>query len=420
MTKLFVMPSFQALFKVQALSAANDSLLRNAVIILFAYQNIYFFGLPKTYLINLCVLLFVLPFLLFSSYGGKLADFGNKVKIVRFIKLCEILIVITAALVFYFHQYAWFLVVIFALGAHSAFFGPIKYSILPQYFTRRDVVLANGYIEMSTFMAIIIGQTVGSWLIASKFIIALVLISGAFSLFGYFYSFKLIYVPPTSSYLGISKNLFKDSWHMYRKVTENALVNINIHAISWFWAIGVIYTIQLPLFTLKYLGTDPHVLALLLTLFSLGIGLGSLVCAKISRGVIVRKYVVVGAFLVSVFMLILLVYNYYPLVGVLSFKQSLAQHYSAFVLIFCFGFFAGFYSVTCYTDLQLSAADATRSQAISANNILNALYMVIASLLSGILSSFISEWWIMFIAAILNLLFCLLYSRSILSIRYLV
>lgn len=415
-----MMPSFQALFKVQALSAANDSLLRNAVILLFAYQNIYFFGLPKTYLINLCVLLFVLPFLLFSSYGGKLADFGNKIKIVRLIKLCEILIVITAALVFYFHQYAWFLLVIFALGTHSAFFGPIKYSILPQYFIRKDVILANGYIEMSTFMAIIIGQTVGSWLIASKFILALVLISGTFSVLGYFYSFRLIYVPPTSSHLGMSKNLVRDSWQMYRKVTKNALVNINIHAISWFWAIGVIYTIQLPLFTLQYLGTDAHVLALLLTLFSLGIGLGSLVCAKISNGTIVRKYVIVGASLVSVFMLILLLCNHHPLVGILTFKQSVMQHYGAFILIFFFGFFAGFYSVTCYTDLQLSAADETRSQAISANNILNALYMVIASLLTGLLSSFLSEWWIMLITAILNLLFCLIYTRSVWLLGYLV
>ena len=214
MSKLFRMPSFQALFKVQALSAANDSLLRNAAIMLFAYQNIHFFGLPKTYLINLSVLLFVLPFFLFSSYAGKLADFGNKIKIVRFIKLCEILIVITTALVFYFHNYVWFLLVIFALGTHSAFFGPIKYSILPQYFTKGEVVLANGYIEMSTFMAIIIGQTVGSWLIASNLIVTLILTSGLFSLLGYFYSFQLVHVPPTSPRLKLSKNLLKDAWQM--------------------------------------------------------------------------------------------------------------------------------------------------------------------------------------------------------------
>ncbi len=407
--KVLTSPNFFALFKVLSLGATNDNILKNALLVLITFSGYTVFNLPTAQVVNLAVLLFILPFFLFSSYAGKLADSSDKAKIIRVIKLCEIVIMLIAALGFSFHLLGLLLLCLFFMGVHSAFFGPLKYSIVPQYLPRKDFVMANGYIEMGTFVAILLGQTIGSWFAANKYIMIVVWLMLFISIGGYYYSRQLDSVPSVAPRPKFFINIFKDSWLMYNSVTMNKVIKKNLHSLSWFWAMGVVFTTQYPVLTLQYFGGDAHVYSVLLILFTLGMGVGSLICAKVSIGRAVHRYIPLGALGMSMGYFILLL-THHEIVPIQSdcIAFMLSVHGISIMLVGLFiGLAAGFYSVTCYNELQLTAPDEIRSQVISAVNILNAVYMVSASVISAVLLLFMSVWWLIMTMALLNILFVL-------------
>ena len=415
--RMFFTRQFFPLFNVQFLSALNDNLLKNAILVMLTFNGVSLLGLSESQAVNIAVFLFIFPYLVFSSYAGKLADYYNKITIVKIIKYSELIIMLIATIGFYY-AYVWVLFIsLFLMGIHSAFFGPIKYSILPQYFDRTDVPMANAYVEMGTFIAVLIGQTFGSWFIADGSTLLTINSLLVFALLGLFFSFKMVSVPALRTPFVLGKNPFVDSFKMYKLVLKHRVLRNNLHAISWFWALGVFYTTQLPVLTRDYLHGDGHVFSIILTLFSLGIGIGSIYCAKLSNGHVVRKYVPFGALMVSLLSFILLCFNYVHQstlqISLMNLTEFIASFHGLFnlTLLFFIGFFAGFYSITCYNDLQLSSPDKIRSQTIAANNILNAVYMVLTAVICSILLAWLSLWWLFICMMIMNLGFCYLYYK---------
>lgn len=414
---IFALKSFRMLFSIQFLAALNDNLLKSAMLVLFTFSHVKFFNVPPGVLINLAVFLLILPFFTFSSYAGKLADGYNQVMLIRIIKCFELSITLLASLGFIYANVSILLISIFLMGIHSAFFGPIKYSILSNYLDDKGRVTANGYIELSTFLAILIGQVYGAWLIANSGVVVLSVVLVTTALLGLYFSLKLSAVTTNTpaQNLKFSKNIFKDSYQMYKLVAKTPILFKNLHSISWFWAIGLIITTHLSYFALHYLGVNGNVFGFLLGLFSIGIGFGSLLCVKLSRGLVIRRYIVFGALGITVSLLILLAMNktlvdQVSLVTVRQFFISIKGLVTSLNL-FLIGLFAGLYSVTCYNDLQLSSPVGMRARVISANNILNSLYMLIASIISLGLISIIGVWWLMFMVGVANLLFIYWYRR---------
>ncbi len=424
--RIFFTRKFFLLFNVQFLSALSDNILKNAILVMLTFNGASLLGMSESQAVNFAVFLFIFPYLIFSSYAGKFADHYNKITIIKIIKYSELGIMLIAAVGFRC-ELVWVLFLsLFLMGVHSSFFGPIKYSILPQYFERTNVPMANAYIEMGTFIAVLIGQMLGSWFVADGNTWVVIYVLFIFALLGLYFSLKMVNVPAMRTPFVLGKNPFFDSYRMYKMVAKHTVLRNNLHAISWFWGLGVFYTTQLPVLTRDCFGGDGHVFSIILTLFSLGIGLGSIFCAKISNGKVVRKYVPIGAAFISILSIVLLLVNHIPhylasntlydastkiLLTLPEFATTIKGVIN-FILLFFIGFFAGFYSITCYNDLQLSAPDEIRSQVISANNILNAVYMVLTAVICSSLLFVFSLWMVFAFMLTLNLVFCVWYYKN--------
>lgn len=407
---------FLPLFATLFMTAGSDNLLRSAILVMLTYNGVTFLGISKVVAVNLATLAFLLPYFLFSSYAGKLADIYNKVIIIRVIKFCELLIVAVAAAGFYYRNAEIAILSLFMMGIHSTFFSPIKYSILPQYFNERQkLLLANGFVEAGTFVAVLIGQTIGTWNMADNridIVMGLLLVSALLSLVT---TYRMAAVIPTEQVVKFHKNLFQDVYHTYKDVMRDRQIRNNLHAISWFWAFGVILNSQLPVFAQEYMGGNAHVFSLLLAVFSVSIGAGSLFCATVSRGKIFHGYVLWGAGLISIFTLGLILLNF-KVVPHQSRISEFIYTFSGianFILITMLGFCAGLYSVTCYSSLQIITPPGILSRVIAINNILNACYMVGASIVCTLLVIFISLWWLFLIFAMVNLLFVAWYYLNV-------
>ncbi len=401
---LFSNYNFKHLFGIQSLAAMNDNIIKNSLIIVITYFGLNFLGLSKEQLVTFSLFLFVLPLFLFSSYAGKLADYGDKVKIIRFMKIFEIIIMICACIAYYYENAFLMLICIFCLGLHSAIFGPIKYSIISQYLPKSKIVLAIGYIEFGTFVGILLGQLIGTWFMVIDwrwFMMGIALISSCIGLYS---SYRLKYVPALLDkqpkyYI----NPFKDTYLAYKFAVNNIYLKKNLHAISWFWAFGAIFTTHLVIFIMLYLCNDGKAYSIILIAFTLGIGLGSVICAKLSKGMVIHKYALYGGVTVSIGVMALLFYNSYQVPSSNSLEYFLS-HKGIVDIVICFiiGNACGMYSVTAYAELQLLSPDSSRSQIISANNILNSFYMTVASIISGLMLLIINVWWLFFILAIIN------------------
>jgi len=258
-----------------------------------------------------------------------------------------------------------------------------------------------------------LGQALGSWFMANGYLIGVVSLILVVSISGYYFSKKLNSVPIANHEIKFYKNIFKDSWIIYKSVTTNKLISLNLHSISWFFAIGMIFTTQFPILTIKYIGGNAHVFSLLLVIFTIGIGIGSLICAKLSNSTIKRKYVIMGAVSISLGFFVLLLTHINPSRVYTNLISFIYTFDGILLIINCLfiGLAGGFYSVTCFNEIQIISPDNIRSQIISTNNILNAIYILIAMVISSILLTFISVWWLLMIAAILNLIFVVLYIK---------
>lgn len=374
---------FAPFFWTQALGAFNDNAFRNAMVMLVAFQM----ALPDSQVslyTNLAPALFILPYFLFSATAGQLAEKFEKTRIIRFVKLFEIAAMAIAAIGFHTHHISLLLLVLFLMGVHSTVFGPIKYSILPQALERSELVGGNALVETGTQLAMLIGMIVGNslMLIAGYGTTAASAATIAIAVTGYFASRAIPSAPATAPDLRFNWNPLSETWRVLKLTHADRAVFNAVLGISWFWFFGTVMIAQLPNYTRHILGGDGSVNTLVLTLFSLGTGIGSLLCEKLSRKRVEIGLVPMGAFGLTVFAIDLYFARPAVVPGVaLSWASFLAVPgaWRAAMDLTLIGAFAGFYVVPLFAYVQSRAPRDKLSRIIAGNNIVNALLICIAS-----------------------------------------
>jgi 1-acyl-sn-glycerol-3-phosphate acyltransferase len=302
------------------------------------------------------------------------------------VKLLEVGIMVLAVIGFWLGSVGFLMTVLFLMGTQSALFGPVKYAILPQHLRDHELVGGNGLVEMGTFVAILLGTMLGGWQVAlagGKFWVGGTIV--AIAVLGYVVSRFIPAAPAMAPGLRINWNPVTETWRNFQFMRGNRTVLLSVLGISWFWFYGATFLAQLPAYTKAYLGGDESVVTLMLTLFSLGVGAGSLLCERLSGRKVEMGLVPLGAIGLTVFGLDL--YFARPDVAAvagLSWREFLDAPGSGRVArdLLLTGLFGGFYIVPLYALIQSRSEPSHRSRIIAGNNILNALFMVGSALLS--------------------------------------
>lgn len=375
---------FFPIFITQFLGAFNDNIFRNALVILLTYQLAESAGFNPQIIVTLAAGLFIAPMFLFSSIAGQIADKFSKSILTRYIKIVEIVLMIIASLGFLFNSVSILMITLFLMGMQSAFFGPIKYSILPDYLNDKELLGGNALVSSSTFLSILLGSIVGGLLImvnAGTSIISTIVIICAFS--GYISSLFMPETKVARKSLKIDYNIFKESYSIVKNLTKERALGLSALGISWFWFVGSTFVAQFPNLARYIVGANNQVVTFFLSLFSIGIALGSLLCNKILRGSIHVTYVPIAAIGMSIFMFDLYIasfstFNPGELINLRQFFQNPANIRIALDL-FIISVFGGLYIVPLYALIQQKSMPSERSRNIAALNILNALFMTISA-----------------------------------------
>lgn len=388
-TQLLLDRRFWPFFWTQFLGAFNDNFLKNAFVMLMVYGGIKVLGIDAEMMSPLAAALFILPFFLFSALAGQIADKYEKTRIIRAVKVFEIILMIGAAIGFLFGQYTLMLGVILFMGIHSTFFGPIKYSILPQLLREDELVAGNALVEMGTNLAILLGTIAGGVLIAlgeaGRKYVAVILIGAALT--GWLLSRLVPRAKASAPELEVSLNPIMSTIGILRSVRRVKSVHLSVLGISWFWLFGVAFLALLPLYAKYYLHAGESVVTLFLSLFCVGIAVGSVICEKLSFGRLELGLVPIGSFGMSVFAADLFFAGTsglpvdvagYGAVELLRHVGGIRIATDLFLLAVCGGFFI----VPLYTLVQERSQAGERSRVIAGNNVLNALFMVMGSLLT--------------------------------------
>jgi len=381
---------FAPFFWTQFLGAGNDNLFKFAFTVLVTYQ-LQVSWLPPT-LAGLAIgALFILPFLLFSATSGQLADKFDKARLIRFVKSLEIAVMALAAWGFLRSDPVVLLACVFLMGLHSTLFGPVKFAYLPQHLNERELTGGNGMVEMGTFVAILLGNVAGGLLVAvpgGTHYVAVACI--AVALLGRLTAQAVPTSPSTDPGLVINWNPFSETWRNLKLAHGNLVVFRSLLGISWMWFFGAAFLAQFPAFAREVLHGDEQVASLLLVVFSIGIGVGSLLCEVLSRRHVEIGLVPFGAIGMSAFSIDL----YFASRGLPpsaghTVATFIAQpaHWRLIADLALLALFAGLYSVPMYALVQLRSTPSHRARIIAANNILNALFMIASSLIVGALLS---------------------------------
>jgi len=375
---------FAPFFWTQFLGALNDNLFKNALVILFAFGAAES-ALSTDVLVNLAAGVFILPFFLFSATSGQLADKLEKSRIIRAVKLLEIGIMCVGAIGFQLRSVPVLLVALFAMGVHSTLFGPVKYSILPQHLREDELVGGNALVEMGTFVAILVGTILGGVLVAiagwGSVVVSVATIGIAVA--GWLVSRGVPAAPADDPSLRIRWNPVTETWRMVGFAREVHSVFLSILGISWFWFYGSLFLAQFPGLGRDLLGGDEHVVTLLLTVFSIGIGLGCMFCERLSAGVIELGLVPFGSIGLTLFALDLawathVAAAHTTSLDVAGFLAS-PRHWRVAADLMLIGVFGGFFIVPLLAFVQHRSEARHRSRIIAANNIVNAFFMVVAA-----------------------------------------
>ncbi|MGH8467032.1 MAG: MFS transporter, partial [Pseudomonas sp.] len=382
---------FLPFFITQSLGAFNDNLFKQSLILAILYK-LAIDG-DRSIWINLCALLFILPFFLFSALAGQFGEKYPKDALIRLIKLAEIGIMAVGALGFLTNHLALMLLALFAMGTHSALFGPVKYSILPQALHDHELVGGNGLVEMGTFLAILAG-TIGAGVMMSSTHYAPVVACAvvAVAALGYLSSQWIPRASASSPQMKLNWNIFSQSWATLRLgLGQTPAVSRSIVGNSWFWFVGAIYLTQIPAYAKDWLHGDETVVTLVLTLFSVGIALGSLLCERLSGHKVEIGLVPFGSFGLTLFGLLWWWHSGDVAAGATAHDWlallGMSQAWWILLSIVGLGVFGGFYIVPLYALIQSRTPVQERSRVIAANNILNALFMVVSAIVTIVLLS---------------------------------
>jgi acyl-[acyl-carrier-protein]-phospholipid O-acyltransferase / long-chain-fatty-acid--[acyl-carrier-protein] ligase len=381
---------FLPLFVTQAISAFNDNVYRFSLSILLLTT----FGKEQGGVLNtISAALFILPYFLFSAFAGQLADKFDKALVAKRVKFVEIGVVALSILSLFTSNVPLQQFCIFLAGTQAAFFGPIKYSILPQHLTKEELLGGNGMVEMATFVAVLLGTIFGTLAInqtGGHTIVSVVMIGLA--VFSYWTARQIPDAPSVQPDLKLNWNIFSETINVLKQAGQRHEVFQCILGISWFWLLGVVFVTQIPLFTLDSLNGTETIATLIFALFSIGIAAGSIFCNKLLKGVITVKYVPVAAVLMSVFMIDLYfaARSAQPVMAgpTTASLFTIVSHFSGLRVLFdlvAVAFLSGLYVVPLFALMQARTPYYLRARMIGANNIMNALFMIVATVVSGVL-----------------------------------
>lgn len=410
---------FLPLFVTLFLGAFNDNLFKNCLLVLAVTAGFSSTAMDTNTLVNLAAALFVLPFFLFSPLAGQLADKYDKSVIIRRVKLAEIIIMGCGVLAFMANSLWGLLAVLFAMGVQSTFFGPIKYSILPQHLRPEELVAGNAQVEMGTFVAILLGTLFGTLIAGVEHSLpwigtALMVVAVG----GWLAGRQVPVAEPHARNLQIDWNPAREMRELVKLAREKRAVWHAILGISWFWLLGLAYLTQTPNFVVQVLRGDVTVIALLLCGFTVGIGIGSLLCDRMSGHRVEIGLVPFGSLGLSIFGIDL----YFAAAGFApqaetGFWQFLATAGGVRILLdlVLLGVFGGFYIVPLQALIQSRTGVEKRARVIACNNIFNSLFMVMAGVLGmlflGLAKFSIAEFFLAL--ALMNIAVALFIYRQV-------
>lgn len=375
---------FGPFFWTQFLGAFNDNLFKTALLVVLTYDALSWTSMSPALLNNLIPGLFILPYVLLSASAGQVADKVEKGRLARWVKLLEIGIMALAAIGWLSHTLWLLITAVAGMGLHSTIFGPVKYAYLPQHLKSEELIGGNGLVEMGTFVGILLGEVMGA-ILAGRGAVGVHLVAFGtlgVALLGLAASLRIPDSPAPAPDLVISKNFIAESVRNLGYSRQNRTVFLSMLGNSWFWFYGALVLSQFPLYAKDYLHGDHSVFVLLLTIFSLGIGAGSLLCEKLSGHKVEIGLVPFGAIGLSLFGIDL----YFASLGYVNTAPVdaitlLAQHGSMHILIdlLLLGVFGGFFIVPLFALIQTRCDPKHVSRTIAGMNILNALFMVAAA-----------------------------------------
>lgn len=398
------------LFLTQFLGAFNDNLFKSALVTLITFDLAAKYGLNAPVLITVVAGLFILPFFLFSSLAGQISDKYEKSRLIRIIKLVEIILMVLTAAAFHYVQLWWLIALLFLMGAQSTFFGPLKYSVLPQLLREDELVAGNGLVNAGTNVAILTGTLCGGLFIMSplgRYYISAGIVGVAAA--GYIASRFIPVLPASSPELKIDRNLFRSTWQLITYPVPNRPVFMSIIGISWFWFLGSVFLAQFPAFAKDIVGGDEQVSTLFLVVFTVGIGFGATFCNKLLGGRVSGKYVPGSLIAISVF--IVMLYFVSPsqaaggaLSGVGAFLSS-GRSWLIILSMFLIAASGGLYSIPMYAMMQNLTPETHMARTIASLNIIDSLGMVIAAaLMSAMIAAGMSINSVFLSMAFINLL----------------
>ncbi|SUD90452.1 MFS transporter [Psychrobacter phenylpyruvicus] len=383
---LFRSRRFTPMFFTQFLGAFNDNFFKQALLLLLTYSAAAKIGASVSLLNNLAAMLFILPFFLFSALAGQLADKYEKSRLTLYIKVLEIVIMVFAAFGLIFEIYWLLFVALFLLGAQSTFFGPIKYAYLPQAMHKNELVGANALFQTGTSLSILMGMIIAGmftqmdnhlyWVSAMALLIAgLGLLSSKF----------IPNMPAVEPDIKINWNIFSTSMDTIKYLYSLPLLFFIVLGNSWFWFYGATFITQTPEFSKVILNGNESVVIFLLTLFSVGVSAGSLLCKTLTKNQVSFKLLPFGIAGLSLFAIDLyfslsaLNINSSSLLGISELSQ-VSGSWRVFADLFFLGFSGGLYIVPLYAAMQAYSPISHRARVIGANNIFNAIFMVASAI----------------------------------------
>jgi 1-acyl-sn-glycerol-3-phosphate acyltransferase len=409
--ELLTQKRFLPFFVTQFFGAFNDNIFKNALIILLAFQGSSFVKMDADLLINIAAAVFILPFFLFSATAGQWIDKYEKSKSIRIIKLLEVFIMSIAAFAFVQGYIVLLIALLFLMGTQSTFFGPAKYSYIPQHLKVTELIEGNALVQMGTFVAILSGTILGGVMIGEeqgRLYVACAIVF--FAMAGYLSSRYIPLTPSLNQGLKINWNFFDETCRNIKFIKSNRTVFLSILGVSWFWFLGATYLVQLPNYTKTTLGGNEQVVTLLLALFTLGIGTGSLLCNWLSGKKIEIGLVPFGSIGLTLFGVDMYFSQPDSLPAItIGLKEFLSFEYLRLTMdVVLVGFFGGLYIVPLMALVQQRSEPEHLSRVIAGNNIINALLMVLSAVVAiVVLSSGFSIAQLFLLVAIFNALVAL-------------
>ncbi|KVP44840.1 MFS transporter [Burkholderia ubonensis] len=402
---------FAPFFTTQFLGALNDNVFKIGFTSLVTYHTARFSGVDAKTAAFLISAIFILPFVLFSATSGQIADKYDKARLTRFVKSFEIVLMLVGAAGFVTHGAALLYLCTFMMGMHSTLFGPVKYSYLPQHLGEHELVGGNGLVEMGTFIAILIGTIIGGAAagLAGRGELVLAVSCAAIALAGRIVAQRVPPTPAPQPDLAINWNPVSETWRNLGLARQNRTVFLSLLGISWLWFVGATFLTSFFNFAKDVLSASPDVVTILLATFSVGIGIGSLLCERLSQRRVEIGLVPLGSIGISAFAIELYFASHaLPAPGhLLSVGEFLAgaRHWRILADLFLLAMFGGFYSVPLYALIQSRSAPTHRARIIAANNILNALFMIVSAVMAMALTKAgVSIPGIFLVTALLNVL----------------